>query len=141
GTMAAANAPITMKETLSFMFNSILQKRLPVEVGINIVCVSSGIVHTNVIRKAFCPPKIVNGNPCLEYIEYIVFPWFGTFEVERSEKNGGNKTFRSFEELTVVYEGEELHPGNLKSALSKAINKKLKTRINFIEVKACLVIC
>ncbi|KAF6157227.1 hypothetical protein GIB67_041688, partial [Kingdonia uniflora] len=43
------------------------------------------------IKKDFCPPKIVKENPCLEYIEYIVFPWFGTFEVERSEKNGGNK--------------------------------------------------
>ncbi|KAF6164299.1 hypothetical protein GIB67_010269 [Kingdonia uniflora] len=51
--MAATNAPITMKETLSFMFSSILQKRLPVEAGINIVCVSPGIVHTNVDLQKF----------------------------------------------------------------------------------------
>jgi hypothetical protein len=43
------------------------------------------------IKQAFCPPKIVEGNPCLEYIKYIVFPWFGRFEVARKESNGGNK--------------------------------------------------
>jgi tyrosyl-tRNA synthetase len=43
------------------------------------------------IKQAFCPPKIVEGNPCLEYIKYIVFPWFGKFDVVRKESNGGNK--------------------------------------------------
>ncbi|KAF7813447.1 retinol dehydrogenase 11-like [Senna tora] len=32
------------------MFSSVLTKRLPAEAGINIVCVSPGIVHTNVAR-------------------------------------------------------------------------------------------
>ncbi|XP_043715801.1 dehydrogenase/reductase SDR family member FEY-like [Telopea speciosissima] len=31
------------------MFSSILQKRLPAEAGINVACVSPGIVHTNVV--------------------------------------------------------------------------------------------
>ena len=43
------------------------------------------------IKKAYCPPKIVEGNPCLEYIKYIIFPWDKKFVVERSEANGGNK--------------------------------------------------
>ncbi|GJS95187.1 tyrosine--tRNA ligase 1, cytoplasmic-like protein isoform X1 [Tanacetum coccineum] len=43
------------------------------------------------IKKAYCPPSIVEGNPCLEYIKYIVFPWFNKFEVERKEENGGAK--------------------------------------------------
>lgn len=43
------------------------------------------------IKKAYCPPRIVEGNPCIEYIKFIIFPWFGNFEVERDEKNGGNK--------------------------------------------------
>ncbi|KAI0497240.1 hypothetical protein KFK09_020463 [Dendrobium nobile] len=42
------------------------------------------------IKKAYCPPKIVEGNPCLEYIKYIIFPWFHKFEVIRQEENGGN---------------------------------------------------
>lgn len=43
------------------------------------------------IKQAFCPPNVVDGNPCLEYIKYIVFPWFEMFEVVRKEANGGNK--------------------------------------------------
>ena len=43
------------------------------------------------IKKAYCPPRIVEGNPCLEYIKYIVFPWFNEFKVERKEQHGGAK--------------------------------------------------
>ncbi|KAG9457646.1 hypothetical protein H6P81_002154 [Aristolochia fimbriata] len=78
------------------------------------------------IKKAYCPPGVAKGNPCLEYIQYIIFPLFGKFEVERSEKNGGNKTFASMEELIADYEAQLLHPGDLKPALSKAINQILQ---------------
>ncbi|GJN11410.1 hypothetical protein PR202_ga29600 [Eleusine coracana subsp. coracana] len=43
------------------------------------------------IKKAFCPVKTVEGNPCLEYVQYIVLPWFGSFEVKRREANGRDK--------------------------------------------------
>ncbi|KAL6659310.1 hypothetical protein ACP70R_003350 [Stipagrostis hirtigluma subsp. patula] len=78
------------------------------------------------IKQAFCPPKIVEGNPCLEYIKYIVFPWFGHFEVVRKESNGGNKTFRSMDELIADYETGALHPADVKPALAKAINEILQ---------------
>ncbi|KAL5551633.1 hypothetical protein UlMin_002240 [Ulmus minor] len=78
------------------------------------------------IKKAYCPPKIAEGNPCLEYIQYLVLPWFNEFTVERSADNGGNKTFKSFEELTADYEIGELHPADLKPALAKALNKILE---------------
>lgn len=38
------------------MFNSVLQKRLPPEAGISVLCVSPGTVHTNVTRDL---PKLV----------------------------------------------------------------------------------
>ncbi|KAL9269253.1 Tyrosine--tRNA ligase 1, cytoplasmic-like protein [Drosera capensis] len=78
------------------------------------------------IKKAYCPPKIVEGNPCLEYVKYLVFPWFNEFKVERNEKNGGDKIYTKFDELAVDYEAEELHPGDLKPALAKALNKILQ---------------
>ena len=43
------------------------------------------------IKKAYCPPKVVEGNPCLEYVNYIIFPWFNEFKVERKPENGGDK--------------------------------------------------
>lgn len=33
----------------------------------------------------------VEGNPCLAYIRLIILPWFGKFEVQRGEAQGGNK--------------------------------------------------
>ncbi|TYJ33718.1 hypothetical protein E1A91_A05G122000v1 [Gossypium mustelinum] len=78
------------------------------------------------IKKAYCPPKIVKGNPCLEYIKYIIFPWFNEFRVERNADNGGDKTYKDFEELVSDYESGGLHPGDLKPALSKALNKILQ---------------
>lgn len=43
------------------------------------------------IKKAFCPPGVVEGNPCLEYVRAIVLPWCGKLEITRPEDNGGNK--------------------------------------------------
>ncbi|XP_075504952.1 dehydrogenase/reductase SDR family member FEY-like [Primulina tabacum] len=50
------------------MFSSILNKRLPAEAGINVVCVSPGIVHTNVARDL---PKIVQA--AYHLIPYFIF--------------------------------------------------------------------
>lgn len=43
------------------------------------------------IIPAFCPPKLVEGNPCLEYVKYIILPWYGKFEVVRKIEDGGDK--------------------------------------------------
>ncbi|KAG5237953.1 hypothetical protein OIU76_012769 [Salix suchowensis] len=78
------------------------------------------------IKKAYCPPQIVEGNPCMEYIKHIVFPWFNEFKVERNPQNGGEKTYKSYEELVSDYESGGLHPGDLKPALTKALNTILQ---------------
>ncbi|CAA0808465.1 Tyrosyl-tRNA synthetase- class Ib-bacterial/mitochondrial [Striga hermonthica] len=78
------------------------------------------------IKKAFCPPKVVEKNPCLEYIKYIIFPWFNEFTVERKPENGGDKTYKNFKDLAGDYESGELHPGDLKPALAKALNQILQ---------------
>ncbi|URD91122.1 tRNA synthetases class I (W and Y) [Musa troglodytarum] len=74
------------------------------------------------IKKGYCPPKIVEGNPCLEYIKHIVFPWCGYFGVMRQVENGGTKMYNNMEELILDYESGALHPADLKPALPKALN-------------------
>ncbi|GKE30204.1 tyrosine--tRNA ligase 1, cytoplasmic-like protein, partial [Tanacetum coccineum] len=78
------------------------------------------------IKKAFCPPNVGEGNPCLEYIKHIVFPLFKEFKVERKAKNGGDKVFKTFEEVIADYKEGDLHPADLKPALSKALNRILQ---------------
>lgn len=78
------------------------------------------------IKKAFCPPCEVAGNPCLAYVQHIVLPWCESFEVQRPEANGGNKVYTAYEELTADYASGALHPGDLKPALATHLNRILQ---------------
>ncbi|KAI3742296.1 hypothetical protein L1987_59976 [Smallanthus sonchifolius] len=78
------------------------------------------------INNAYCPPNVVDKNPCLEYIKYIVFPWFNEFKVERKAENRGETIFTSLEELIADYEKGDLQPTDLQPALSKALNRILQ---------------
>lgn len=78
------------------------------------------------IKGAYCPEKIVKGNPVLEYIKYLVIPKLGVFEVKRSEGNGGDKTYNDYESIEADFESGALHPGDVKPAVSRAINEMLQ---------------
>lgn len=78
------------------------------------------------IKKSYCPPGVIEANPCLEYINYVILPWFGKFEICRKEDNGGDKTYEDYTELEKDYVEGSLHPGDLKPALTKAINNMLQ---------------
>ncbi|PHJ24751.1 trna synthetases class i family protein [Cystoisospora suis] len=78
------------------------------------------------IKKAFCPPGALEGNPCVSYVEKLVFPAFSNFEVARSEANGGNTTYSSVNEFREAYARGALHPGDLKDSLARALNRRLE---------------
>ncbi|KDD75145.1 class I (W and Y) tRNA synthetase [Helicosporidium sp. ATCC 50920] len=78
------------------------------------------------IKKAFCPPQVIEGNPCLAYIQNIVLPWCKRLVIERDEAHGGPRTYTEFHEITEDYASGALHPSDLKPALAKAINEILQ---------------
>jgi len=80
------------------------------------------------IGQAFCPHKVTEGNPCLEYIEYILSPKSGRFAVLCKESDGSNtnRTYSKIEELREDYRSGTLHPDDMKLALAKAINDILQ---------------
>ncbi|MCQ2817868.1 MAG: tyrosine--tRNA ligase [archaeon] len=78
------------------------------------------------IKKAFCPEKIVEGNPLFDYIKYLIFPKEGEFRLLRSEKNGGNKTYKDYESLCEDYKKGDVHPGDLKPSTAKHINDMIE---------------
>ncbi|KAG2318899.1 hypothetical protein Bca4012_054870 [Brassica carinata] len=82
------------------------------------------------ISKAHCPSRTIAGNPCLEYVKYLVLPRFNEFKVEI---DGGDKTFTSFEDIAADYENGELSPEDLKKALIKALNKMLQVSTSLCE--------
>eukprot|EP01114_Cavostelium_apophysatum_P021578 TRINITY_DN7574_c0_g1_i1.p1 TRINITY_DN7574_c0_g1~~TRINITY_DN7574_c0_g1_i1.p1 ORF type:complete len:410 (+),score=117.89 TRINITY_DN7574_c0_g1_i1:36-1232(+) len=77
------------------------------------------------IKRAFCPPAVVNGNPLFDYLKHLVFQKFDSFVIQRSEANGGNITYTSYDDAVKDYESGKLHPGDLKSGLAKAINEMI----------------
>ena len=57
------------------------------------------------LKKAYCPEKIVEGNPILEICKFVIFPELKeeVFRIERPEKFGGNLEFVSYDSLEQVF--------------------------------------
>lgn len=78
------------------------------------------------IKKAFCPPGIIEGNPIFDYIKHIVFGKFQSMEVLRTAENGGDVIYTSYEEIEKDFVEGRLHPKDVKTALAKIINELLQ---------------
>ena len=78
------------------------------------------------IASAFCPAKEVEGNPVVEAVRYIVFPWEGRFAVERAAKHGGPIAFDDVEAFTAAWTAGSLHPQDVKAAVASALDRLLE---------------
>lgn len=77
------------------------------------------------ISKAYCPEKVVEQNPILEYHKHIIFEKEKEITIERPAKFGGNVTYTSYRELEEAFASGALHPMDLKTATATALNKML----------------
>jgi tyrosyl-tRNA synthetase len=85
------------------------------------------------IRKAYCPEKIIDGNPVLEMCKYVIFQELkDVFRIERPEKFGGNLEFKSYDELEAAFI-KDLHPLDLKNATANYINQILEPVHKYFE--------
>ena len=75
------------------------------------------------ISKAFCPEKIIEENPILEYCRYLIFEKFKTLKIERPAKFGGSLEIANFDELKKIYSEGKLHPMDLKNSVAEYIDK------------------
>ncbi len=73
------------------------------------------------IRAAYCPPRIIEGNPVMEIARLIVFRRMDTLHIERPSKYGGPLDVESFDELATIYSQGRLHPLDLKNAIAEAL--------------------
>ena len=73
------------------------------------------------LKAAFCPAKETEGNPIVEIVEFIVFPWAGRFAIDRDGKHGGPVAFERPEEFRAAWAGGALHPQDLKAGVAQAI--------------------
>ena len=73
------------------------------------------------VAGAFCPPKEVDGNPVVEAVRYIVFPWESRFAIDRRAAHGGPVTFETAAAFTEAWRAGSLHPQDVKGALASAL--------------------
>merc|ERR1719516_370330 len=80
------------------------------------------------LKKAFCEPGNITDNGVLSFCKFVIFPVAlkgEKFTIERPEQNGGNASFEAYENLEQAFAKEEIHPGDLKAAVEKYLNRLL----------------
>jgi tyrosyl-tRNA synthetase len=79
------------------------------------------------LGKAYCPEKVVEGNPVLEICKYVIFPELKDegFVIDRPEKFGGPLEFNDYATLEQRYI-DGLHPLDLKNATIGYVNRILE---------------
>jgi len=74
------------------------------------------------LKTAFCPAKVVEGNPILEMWRYIIFRKIEGYTIKRPVKFGGNLEIQDYGELEKVYVAGKLHPLDLKNATAEVLD-------------------
>ncbi len=77
------------------------------------------------LRKAYCPPGVVEGNPVLEYFRILVFTGSHGFVFRRDAKYGGDLEVASYGELEKLYLAGKVHPQDLKANMGRFLSERL----------------
>jgi tyrosyl-tRNA synthetase len=77
------------------------------------------------IKKSYCPMEEIKGNPIIEIAKHFIFTNQEKILIERNEKFGGNLELKE-NELYDIYSSGDLHPMDLKNAVSKFLIEYLR---------------
>jgi len=82
------------------------------------------------ISKAFCEEGNITENGVLSFCKFVLFPVMDMKGIEglhisRTEENGGNVTFSTYQELESSFAEKNVHPGDLKASVSTFIVNEL----------------
>ncbi len=76
------------------------------------------------IKNAFCPMGIIENNPVIDIIKYLILPFYqDSIFIDRPESHGGPYKINSIKELESGFLNSEIHPADLKRALSDILVK------------------
>ncbi len=99
------------------------------------------------LKKAYCPMPRPNEqtyeeieaeqewNPLLDWSKKMIFPAGKSMTVERKPQWGGNKTYKTFEELQTDYFAGNLHPLDLKNAVANCMAEWFEPIKKFVKEK------
>ncbi|MEM0140408.1 MAG: tyrosine--tRNA ligase [Ferroplasma sp.] len=76
------------------------------------------------IKNAFCPMGIIENNPVVDILRYLIFPFYSqSIAINRGSSHGGPYTIDSVKDLETRYLNSEIHPMDLKNALADILTK------------------
>jgi len=84
------------------------------------------------INKAYCPEKVIEGNPLFDYLKYLIFKRYKKIKIERPAKFGGTIEV-NYNELEKEFSEGKVHPMDLKSAVSFYLNEMIKPVREYFE--------
>ena len=87
--------------------------------------VAVGGIDQRKIKAAFCPPRVVAGNPIMQIYKYIIFGALDAVKIERKREYGGDVTYHDYEQFERDYELGKLHPQDVKQNASQYLNELL----------------
>ncbi|MDE1855752.1 MAG: tyrosine--tRNA ligase [Candidatus Micrarchaeota archaeon] len=86
------------------------------------------------VNGAYCPEKIVDGNPLFNYLDLILLEDKAEpITIERPQKFGGNLEAGSYAELVESYKTGKLHPMDLKSFVAAKLEEQIKPAREYFE--------
>jgi tyrosyl-tRNA synthetase len=78
------------------------------------------------INSAYCPEKVVDGNPVFDYLDKIILEDKNApIMIDRPQKFGGPIEAKNFEALVLLYKDGKLHPADLKAFVAEGIEKEI----------------
>lgn len=89
----------------------------------------------NKIKKAYGPPKEIEFNPLINWVQTLVF-WGekdGYFKISRPEKFGGDIEYTNVDKLVEDYKNGDLFPLDLKNGLADWLIEKLRPAREYFE--------
>ena len=81
------------------------------------------------IKKTFCAPGDVARNPVRDFLAFLTFDNGKELTLHRDEKNGGDITFKSVDDLNKAIADESVHPADLKDNLKNMIVEILEENV------------
>jgi tyrosyl-tRNA synthetase len=76
------------------------------------------------IGKAYCPEKVIEGNPLFDYLKYLIFKRYDNVTIKRPEKFGGDLT-ADYAELEKNFKEGKVHPLDLKNMVIFYMNEMI----------------
>ena len=74
------------------------------------------------ISRAYCPVGEIKGNPVLDIIRHIIFPYYRKdFVINRPRDKGGEIIPHDYDELEIEFMHGRIHPADLKTATGEAL--------------------